>query len=89
MKAQEETAFSFQKKRVSVDNFDHVSRCMLGCTTVSLSVVGTTQGINVEKKEARAEKEEAERFQRLTRELVSSWLSSWALVMVSPPLLLQ
>ena len=35
----------------------------------------TTQGITVEKKEARAEKEEAERFQRLTQELVSVLVS--------------
>ena len=72
MKAQEETAFSFQKKRVSVCTL--ITLLVTACVDTTVSVCGAMQGINVEKKEARAEKEEAERFQRLTQELVSSWL---------------
>ena len=44
---------------------------MYMCVCVCVCVLCQLQGISLEKKEARAEKEEADRFQRLKEELVS------------------
>ena len=72
--AAEETAFTYHKRRVSLvpvavqrlyQTLFHGWRDLTVCLCV------LSQGITLEKKEARAEKEEAERYQKLQQELVS------------------